>query len=925
MTALSPSLVLGVSAGYLLILFAVATFAERRAAQGRSVIGNAWVYALSWAVYCSAWTYFGSVGRAAVGGIWFLPIYLGPLLAMLLAWLVLRKMVRIAQTYRVTSIADFIATRYGKSPALAAVVTLITVVGIVPYIALQVKGVSAGYEVLIGQAEVQRPGVAWWQDGTLAVTLALAAFTIVFGTRHLDLSERHEGMVAAVAFESLVKLGAFLAAGVFVTWGLFDGPADIWARARDVPDLHALLRLGGATGAGDFGHAQWFALTILSMFSVLLLPRQFQMMVVECVEERHVLRAAWIFSLYLLAINIFVLPIALGGLIHFGPGGANPETFVLSLPLSQGATALALLAYIGGMSAATGMLIVETVAVSTMVCNDLVMPALLRMRVMGAGAGDVTRLLLVIRRIAILAVLLLGYVYFRVAGDVYALVSIGLISFAAVAQFAPALFGGMYWHGGTAAGAMGGLLGGFGVWAYTLLLPSMAKSGWLPGGILDQGPFGIALLAPERLFGITGLDSLTHGLFWSMLVNVTLYVGLSLARAPSGREASQALLFVDVFDRADAAQPQWIFWRGRARLPDLVDLATRLLGPARADKVFRDYAQAVGAADLSGITADARLVDHVERQIAGAVGGASARIMVASVVQEEPLSITDVIEILDEASQIRGYARALEEKSRSLEAVMDELRAANDALKSLDQMKDDFMSSVTHELRTPLTSIRALSELMLDVPDMDPDERAEFLRIVVSESQRLSRLVNQVLDMAKMESGHADWCSTEIDLRELLTDAAHVTAELFRERGTEVVMDLGDDVPPVFADRDRLMQVVLNLLSNAAKFMPGQGGRVTVTLRQQAQALVVSVRDNGPGISPDQHSAIFDRFQQAGDPADRPPGTGLGLPISRRIVEHFGGRIWVESAPGEGAMFAFSLPLGRQGEGDDEPEGADRG
>ena len=315
------------------------------------MIGNAWIYALSLAVYCTAWTYFGSVGRAAASGVWFLPIYLGPMLAMLLAWIVVRKMIRIAQTYRITSIADFIASRYGKSPMLAALVTLITVVGIVPYIALQLKAVSAGYHLLTAGPEFAGvPAVAWWRDGTLFVALALAAFTILFGTRHLDSAERHEGMVAAIAFESVVKLVAFLAVGGFVTWGLFDGMADIWSRAQAFPELRRLLRLGGEDGAGSFGYAQWFALTLLSMLSVLLLPRQFQMMVVECVDERHLRRAAWAFPAYLLLINIFVLPIAIGGLVMFGPGRSDAETFVLSLPLAHGAPALALFAYVGGLS-----------------------------------------------------------------------------------------------------------------------------------------------------------------------------------------------------------------------------------------------------------------------------------------------------------------------------------------------------------------------------------------------------------------------------------------------------------------------------------------------------------------------------------------------------------------------------------------------
>ena len=740
---------------------------------------------------------------------------------------------------------------------------------------------------------------------------------MIFGTRHLDRAERHEGMVAAVAFESVVKLAAFLAVGVFVTWGLFDGPGDIFARAQAFPELRDLLRLGGDTGDAPFAFAQWFALTLLSMLSVLLLPRQFQMMVVECVDERHLRRAAWVFPAYLLLINLFVLPIAIGGEVLFGPGRMNAETFVLSLPLSQGAPGLALFAYLGGLSAATSMLIVETLAVATMVCNDLVMPLLLRRDVFGARAtGDLTSLLLNIRRSAILAVLMLGYLYFRIAGDAYALVSIGLISFAAVAQFAPALLIGMYWRGGTRVGALAGLLGGFALWTYTLLLPSVARSGWMPAGFVEQGPFGIELLAPERLFGLVGLDNLTQSLFWSLLVNVGLYVGLSLWRAPAAREASQGLLFVDVFDRAGPADGDApVFWRGRARIEDLCALAGRMLGASRAKALLEEHARETGVAGVGALVADARLVDRVERQIAGVVGSASARVMVASIAQEEPLALDDVIEILEEASQLRTYSRALEEKSRSLELATAGLRRANEQLKSLDELKDDFVSSVTHELRTPLTSIRALSELMLDAPDMDAAERERFLRIVVSESERLSRLVNQVLDMAKIESGLADWRSAEVDMLALIEAAAQTTSELFRARGACVELSLAEDAPSIRADPDRLTQVMVNLLSNAAKFVPAKGGHVAIELRRDDDGLVVAVRDNGPGVPRADRESVFEKFRQGGGSRSRPSGTGLGLPISRQIVERFGGRMWLKSPPEGGACFVFRLPFrGAEGE-----------
>ena len=546
-------LIVGASFAYLLLLFAVAYFGDRRADAGRSVIDNPWVFSLSLAVYCTAWTYFGSVGRAASGGPWFLPTYLGPTLGLTLAWLVVLKMIRIARSYRVTSIADFVASRYGKSHLLGGLVTLIAVVGIVPYIALQLKAISSGYALLVGEHDTLfriESQAGWWQDGTLYIALALAAFTVLFGTRHLDTTERHEGMVAAIAFESVVKLLAFLAVGIYVTYWLYDGFGDLYARASAVPELQRLLAFDGA---GRLGYGGWFAHVLLAMLSIIFLPRQFQIAVVENVNEQHLRRATWVFPAYLLAINIFVIPVAIGGLLHFGSGTVDPDTFVLTLPLAHGQNALALLVFIGGLSAATGMVIVEAIALSTMVCNDLVMPMLLRSRRLDlARERDLTGLLLGIRRGAIVVLLLLGYLYFRLAGEAYALVSIGLISFAAVAQFAPVVIGGMYWRGGTRVGALAGLLAGFGVWVYTLMLPSIAKSGWIDTHFLTAGPWGLAWLRPESLGGLQGLDSLTHSLFWSLLVNCAAYVIGSLWRTPSGREASQALLFVDALQRGAA-------------------------------------------------------------------------------------------------------------------------------------------------------------------------------------------------------------------------------------------------------------------------------------------------------------------------------------------------------------------------------------
>jgi signal transduction histidine kinase len=573
---------------------------------------------------------------------------------------------------------------------------------------------------------------------------------------------------------------------------------------------------------------------------------------------------------------------------------------------------LALLVFIGGLSAATGMVIVETIALSTMACNDLVMPLLLRWsRLRLNERRDLTGLLLGIRRGAIVVILLLGYLYFKLAGEAYALVSIGLISFTAVAQFAPAILGGIFWKGGTRLGALWGLSGGFVVWLYTLLLPALARSGWLPISFLEQGPFAIELLRPLQLFGLAGLDQITHAMIWSMIVNIGAYVGVSLLVAQSADEHRQASLFVDVFKQTGETGGAR-FWRGTASVPNLYNLLARFFGSASADSAFAEYANAKGLRwPDDPLVADAELVHYVEVQLAGAIGAASARVMVASVVKEEALTIDEVREILDEASQVVVYSHRLEQKSHELESATAELRAANERLKELDRLKDDFVSTVTHELRTPLTSIRAFTEILLDDPDIEPAQRRKFLGIITKEAERLTRLINQVLDLAKIESGKADWVESGVDMKEVISDTLAAMDQVFNEKNIKVEARLPDKVSAVTADLDRMIQVMLNLLSNAAKFCDGTSGRVEIALAERDGALRIDVRDNGRGISPEDHDAIFSKFHQVGDTlTDKPHGSGLGLHISRQIVEHFGGRMWVESTPGTGARFSFTLPIG---------------
>ncbi|HEY80611.1 MAG TPA: histidine kinase [Anaerolineae bacterium] len=888
---------------YIGALFAIAYYGDREAERGRSLINTPYIYALSLTVYCTAWTFYGSVGRAATSGVDFLPIYLGPTIMAALWWFVLRKIIRISKIQHITSIADFIASRYGKSALLGGLVTAMAVLGVIPYISLQLKAVSYSFTLLWHYPNLALPdldAIPILRDTGFYVALIMAAFAILFGTRHLDATEHHEGLVLAMAFESIVKLLTFLSVGVFVTFTLFRGTGDLFARAAMQPDLRRLF----AFDQTPLAYQNWFWLILLSMFATLLLPRQFQMAVVENVNERHIETATWLFPFYLFVINLFVVPIALAGRLLVA-GDVSPDMYVLLLPLERSANWLALLAFVGGISAATGMIIVETVALSTMLTNDLMMPLLLHANAFSASR-DLSSFMLNLRRGAILLVVFLGYLFFRLTGKTFSMVSIGLISFAAVVQFAPALLGGIYWKGGTRRGALLGLLSGFLVWAYTLPLPLLAQTAGLGDAFIEAGPWGVSWLRPYALFGLTGYEPITHALFWSLLVNASLYLIGSLWSGESALEHRQAALFVDIFRHVGGSEQVQI-WRGEASPLDLQTLMQRFLGRSRAEQLLSEYARTRGVTDWRALETDADMIEEVERQLAGVVGAASARVAVASIVTEEPLDITKVIHMLDETSQVVAYSRQLEQKSRELEAATAELREANRRLQELDRLKDEFISTVTHELRTPLTSIRALTEILYYNPDLPAAQRQQFLDIITKEIARLSRLINDVLDFAKLESKAYDWNLKPVNLKMLISDAFDATRQLFLERNITVRMELPDDAPDALTDNDLLMQVILNLLSNAAKFTTDQ---VTVRLRQEGDFLRVDVIDNGPGVDPAYRETIFEKFSQVPPPDGiRRQGTGLGLPISRAIITQLGGRIWVEGKPGQGATFSFTLPI----------------
>ncbi|MCI4569208.1 PAS domain-containing hybrid sensor histidine kinase/response regulator [Lysobacter sp. CFH 32150] len=649
-----------VSLGYVGLLFAVAYYGDRRDPVSRSRWLRPMVYSLALAVYCSSWTFYGAVGTAARTGLGFLPIYLGPLLMLLFGWRILERLVLISGEHRIVSIADFLSSRYGRAPGLAALVAAVALIAAVPYVALQFKAVAMSVTVLAGSGEA-----GLLADPALYVALLLAVFAILFGTRQIDATEHHRGMMLAVALESLVKLVAFIAIGVFALAHL---PGVGGYGARMAQAAQTVTAHGMPTG--------FVAQTLLAFVAIVCLPRQFHVAVVECQDPSDLRPARWLFGSYLLIFSLLVVPITLAGQSLLAGSGASPDTYVLALPLALDHDTLALAAYVGGFSAATGMVIVASVALATMVSNDLVMPLLLRSRALD-DTGGIDRQVLWVRRATIVALALMAYAYHRGALGSDSLAQHGLLAFAAVGQFAPALIGGLYWRGASRAGAFAGLLAGALVWLYALLLPALARGGWFGTGWIEHGPLGVAWLRPEQLFGLTGWDPLTHGVFWSLLLNVGAFFLVSARNRPRLQEQLLASSYLDPYAQRPAIGPGG--WAGSVRSGELLALAERILGERGARRAFEDYAAQQGRPWQPDFPADRALAQFTERLLASAIGAASARLTLTSALRGSGMELGEVVALLDEASQELRFNRqvlstTLENISQGVSVVDAEMR-----------------------------------------------------------------------------------------------------------------------------------------------------------------------------------------------------------------------------------------------------------
>ncbi|WP_209424881.1 ATP-binding protein [Pararhodobacter sp. SW119] len=883
---------------YVAFLFTIAWAAERRAemarVQGRPfrLLRSPLVYTLSLSVYCTAWTFYGAVGYAARSGLEFATIYLGPTLVFVGWWWLLRKLVRVGKAHSVTSIADMISSRYGKSNALGVIVTLLAMAATTPYIALQLQSIALSFEAFAGDDSMAARQLALW------VAAGLAVFTILFGTRNLDAKEQHHGVVIAIAVEAVVKLVALLAVGTFVVWGLADGPADVLTRIEAASRVEWTIQPG-----------RWLGLTLLAGIAIATLPRMFQVLVVENADERHLAVASWAFPLYLILMSLFVLPIAVMGL-ELMPEGKNPDMFVLSLPLAMGREDLALLAFLGGFSAATSMVIIASIALSTMVSNHIVVPLWLRHRARGGRMqGDVRGLVLNSRRFAIGIILTLGYLYYAVSGGGAALAAIGLIAFVGMAQVLPVLIGALYWRGATRVGAAAGLVTGALVWLYALFLPSFGPDVLVPARVMAEGAFGISWLRPHALFGVGTLDPLLHALFWSLGLNATAFLAGSLLSFPGPMERLQGAQFVNAFalSQDGDATRGWMPPQSRIEpeAEDLLAMAQRIMGATEAQSFFQAEAAEQGKQGYLPDPTPAFL-DKLELKLASSVGTATAHAMIAQITGGAIVSVEALMAVASETAQIMEHSAQLEAKSEELARTARQLREANELLQKLSIQKDSFLSQISHELRTPMTSIRAFSEILMD-DEITGEEQTKYARIIHDESIRLTRLLDDLLDLSVLEHGQVNLDIGQANLSELIDKSITASNSVLPQRDFRILRHPADEQIALSTDTGRLTQVFINVLSNARKYCDAEAPVMRITVRRRGPKVSVDFIDNGSGIPKKSQALIFEKFWRLTD-THKAGGAGLGLAICREIMVNLGGDITY--VPGQGgAAFRVTFPI----------------
>lgn len=863
---------------YLLLIFLAGWFFERKLSGSAFRPWMPYVYALALAVYCTAWTFYGSIGRAANSGLSFILIYLGPTLALFLWYPVSKKLFRLKNSQGISSLADFLAARYGKSQALGALVAMLSLLGILPYISLQIKAISESFSFL-AQADIKSSSST--ADPALYVSLLMIVFTIAFGTRYVQGNRPKAGLIGTIAFESLFKLIAFVVVGIiaiksFVKHPQFD---QAWLNFQSL--------------SLDAEGSEWVSTLLISAFAFMLLPRQFQMGIVENNSEKNIAKALWLFPLYLLIINLFILPFAFMGQV-LSPE-VNSDFYLLSVSKILSGDALATLAFLGGLSASTSMIIVSTLALGNMISTYLLVPYF------AVKNKPATKRIINLRRLAIALIIILAYLYYHFIALSNSLVSIGLISFVAMSQFAPAFLGGLYWRDAKRPAAYWSITLGFIIWFYFLVMPNLAQISELNYWL--NSPFSAANIAARM-----GLSTFSAASFLSLGFNAILFVFLSLRLNSSIEEQNQALLFVAA-DKFGTKENSPSLYRGTAPFPNMKALLVNFLGSHRTEEVLERYARLNNINWLSSPLADGRMITYAERLLSETIGPASAKIMIASVVQKEELSQREVLDILEESKKVLLLNKELSKRSDQLKKATEKLQEANDKLLEFADLKDEFLYTVTHELRTPLTAIRSQAELLQDDPEMPEADRQMFLDNIVADCDRLTRLISNVLDLEKFESGNQKLSLTKVQVGDLIRNAVANYQAMALKQGIDLACDIDDSLKGTYADADRIAQVITNLLGNALKFAAADGGVVRASAIQLEDSVKVSILDNGNGIPAADQEIIFDKFYQVRDQTRRKPsGSGLGLAICKNIVQMHRGKIWVESTAKGETCLCFTLP-----------------
>lgn len=893
MSSLSLLLILTV---YVSILFYIAHWAEKNSRSKWT--NNAYIYSFSLAVYCSAWTYYGSIGVAADSGLSYLTIYVGPIIIIPTWMIILKKIIRISRVNKITSIADFISLRYGNSRFLGALVTLVCIFGVLPYIALQLKSISDTFNIVTRTQSSSNI----FSDTATYVCIALALFASYYGTKYVDASEKRRGIVTAVAIESILKLVFFLIIGVYVTYFVFDGFDDIYTKASLLENFGKKNTIGGLPQG-----INWFFLCVLSMFAIFLLPRQFHTAIVENNKEKHIQTAIWLFPLYLLLFNIFVYPIAWGGNILFEGQGLNADTYSLLIPQFFNNRFLTVLVFLGGFSAAISMIIVSSISLATMLSNNLLIPYGFVGSLQNLSQEKNSKRIVISRKIGIFSLIIFAYAIYRGFVLDYSLVSIGLVSFVVIAQLAPAFFGAIFWRRGSKKGAVTGIILGFLVCLYTILIPYAIGVTKSSSTFIQEGPWGITMLKPFAILGLNYLDPILHAFFWSMLLNTMSYLAISVSFKGNYRERNYAEMFVDI-DKYITNHENAFIWKGTAYISDIQKVLLRFLGEERTNRALTLFNVKYNI-DKNTNTADARFVKFAENLLTGHIGTASAKILIASVVKEDKISLPEVLRILEESKENIIINKKLTDTSNELKKISEQLKNANHELINKDIQKDEFLDTVTHELRTPITAIRAASEILHDDDDIPEELRKQFLKNIISESDRLNRLIDKILDLEKFETGKHKIYLSKNDITKTIKETVNSLNQLILNKKIVVDFKHHESEIKAFYDEERIVQVIHNLLSNAIKFCPETEAKIIISIEENKKHIAVTIHNNGKSIKVQDAEAIFDKFYQSRNQnIKKPIGSGLGLAICKQIIEHHKGTIKALPNVTNGASFLFTLP-----------------